>query len=167
MKKFAFIIAAMLAALLLGGCAGGNGSGSARPSEDGAGIVDEEREIDMIKITCGARVLEIELADTLSARALADKLTEGDLTVSMRGYGGFEMVGALGFSLESRDERMTTEVGDVVLYSGNQIVIFYDSNSWEYTRIGHIAGANRDMLEEFFATTGQTEVTFSASDGGN
>lgn len=118
--------------------------------------------IKMVLISCGGRTLEMELADTVSAKAFAERLSDGDITIVMRGYGGFEMVGGLGFSLEREDEQMTTNTGDVVLYSGNQIVIFYESNSWAYTKIGHIVGAERTDLLHFFGTTDEAQVTFSA-----
>ena len=72
------------------------------------------------------------------------------LTVEMSMYGGFEQVGSLGISLPRNDEQTTTDYGDIVLYSGNQIVIFYGSNSWSYTRLGHIL-ADKEIMEEALA----------------
>lgn len=69
------------------------------------------------------------------------------LTVKMSMYGGFEQVGSLGSSLPRNDEQTTTNYGDIVLYSGDQIVIFYGSNSWAYTRLGHIL-ADKEIMEE-------------------
>ncbi len=69
------------------------------------------------------------------------------LTVRMSKYGGFEQVGSLGSSLPRNDEQTTTDFGDIVLYSGDQIVIFYGSNSWAYTRLGHIL-ADKEIMEE-------------------
>ena len=71
-------------------------------------------------------------------------------TVEMSMYGGFEQVGSLGSSLPRNDEQTTTDYGDIVLYSGNQIVIFYGSNSWAYTRLGHIL-ADKEIMEEALA----------------
>ena len=62
-------------------------------------------------------------------------------------YGGFEQVGSLGNSITRNDERITTDFGDIVLYSGNQIVIFYGSNSWEYTRLGHVDMTKEELTE--------------------
>lgn len=118
-------------------------------------------EVNTVKLSCNNRKLEIELADTVSAKAFADKLESGDVTIQMQGYGGFEMVGSLGFSLDRNDERMTTSVGDVVLYIGNQIVIFYGSNSWAYTKIGKIHNTTKEDLLAFFGTTHTVAVTFS------
>lgn len=116
---------------------------------------------EVLTISCGENVLEIHLADTVSARGLADRLVYGDITISMHSYGGFEMVGSLGFSLERSDVNMTTQTGDVVLYSGNQLVIFYESNSWAYTKIGHINGATRESLINFFASADEAIITLS------
>lgn len=56
----------------------------------------------------------------------------------MSDYSGFEKVGSLGRSLTTDNLQTTTSAGDIVLYNGNQIVMFYGSNSWSYTRIGRI-----------------------------
>lgn len=69
------------------------------------------------------------------------------LTIKMSKYGGFEQVGAIGQSIAREDEQMETEYGDVVLYSGNQLVIFYGSNSWAYTKLGHIELTKEEMTE--------------------
>ena len=60
------------------------------------------------------------------------------LTIRMSMYGGFEQVGSIGSSLPRNDRQTTTAPGDLVLYSGNQLVVFYGTNSWAYTRLGHV-----------------------------
>ena len=82
------------------------------------------------------------------------------LTVKLSMYGGFEQVGSLGKSLPENDEQITTNYGDIVLYSGNQIVIFYGSNSWAYTRLGHIL-ADKEIMEE---ALGNGDVTIELID---
>ena len=77
------------------------------------------------------------------------------MKVSM--YGGFEQVGSLGESLPRNDEQITTEYGDIVLYSGNQIVVFYGSNSWAYTRLGHIDMTQEELTE--LLGNGDVEIT--------
>ena len=89
-----------------------------------------------------------EVPVTWENNASADALKQlaGDgLTVEMSMYGGFEQVGSLGKTLPKNDRQTTTEAGDVVLYSGNQLVIFYGSNSWSYTRLGHIGLSAGEM----------------------
>lgn len=77
-------------------------------------------------------------ADNSSADAFRELLSQGNLTINMSDYGGFEKVGSLGQSLPTENSQTTTQAGDIVLYQGNQIVIFYGSNSWSYTRLGKI-----------------------------
>ena len=87
-------------------------------------------------------------------------LQDGDITIDMHDYGGFEKVGPLGTELPTNDERITTEPGDVILYQGNQITIYYDKNTWSFTRLGKVQGMSP---EEIRATLGDgdTTVTFS------
>ena len=73
-------------------------------------------------------------------------------------YGGFEQVGSLGSDLPASDEQTTTEAGDIVLYSGNQIVVFYGSNTWAYTRLGHITDKSPQELEELLGN-GDTTIS--------
>jgi hypothetical protein len=80
----------------------------------------------------------VEWEDNESVEALKELCQEGPLTIRMSMYGGFEQVGSIGQSLPRDDSRTTTQAGDIVLYSGDQIVVFYGSNSWAYTRLGHI-----------------------------
>lgn len=77
-------------------------------------------------------------ADNQGAEALADLLTDGPLTLSLEDYGGFEKVGSLGQSLPTSNTHITTQSGDIMLYQGSQIVLFYGSNSWSYTRLGQV-----------------------------
>lgn len=77
-------------------------------------------------------------ADNQGAEALADLLTDGPLTLSLEDYGGFEKVGSLGQSLPTSNTHITTQSGDIVLYQGKQIVLFYGSNAWSYTPLGQV-----------------------------
>ena len=82
------------------------------------------------------------------------------LTVEMSMYGGFEQVGSLGSSLPRNDKQTTTDYGDIVLYAGDQIVIFYGSNSWAYARLGHIP-ADKEIMEE---ALGNGDITIELVD---
>ncbi len=103
-----------------------------------------------IMLYVGDEQVDVIWEDNESINALKDKLQEGDIEVEMSMYGGFEQVGALGFELPRNDAETTTTSGDIVLYSGNQIVMFYGSNSWAYTRLGKIQASNQE-IEELFA----------------
>ena len=88
--------------------------------------------------------LDITWEDNDSVKALGEL---GELSISMHRYGGFEQVGSIGHTLVSNDIKMTTNPGDIVLYSSNQLVIFFGSNSWSYTKLGHI-NMNQNELNE-------------------
>ena len=89
-------------------------------------------------VTVGGTTFSATFADNSGAQALKELLADGDITIEMSDYAGFEKVGSLGQSLPTSNSQTTTQAGDIVLYQGNQIVIFYGSNSWSYTRLGKI-----------------------------
>ena len=91
--------------------------------------------------------IAVRWEDNESVEALEDLIREAPLTINMSMYGGFEQVGSLGTSLPRNDVQTTTEAGDIVLYSGNQIVVFYGSNSWAYTRLGHVELSAPEMSD--------------------
>ena len=102
------------------------------------------------------------LTDNEATRELTKLLEHGDLTIRMSDYGGFEKVGVLPQSLPTSSTQITTEPGDIMLYQGNQMVIFYGSNSWSYTRLGKIDGATTSNLRQFL---GNGDVTLTLSLG--
>lgn len=89
-------------------------------------------------ITVNGRDLHVELADNSSARALEQLVADGDVTVSMADYGGFEKVGSLPRRLPTNDEQITTQPGDLILYQGDKLALYYASNSWSFTRLGRV-----------------------------
>ncbi len=111
------------------------------PAEDGPEISDqEEPNMNQITLTFNGHTYPATLADNSSAQAFAQMIRDngGAMTVHMNEYGGWEKVGPLGRTLPSSDVQTTTAPGDFVLYSSNQIVLFYGSNSWAYTRLGRV-----------------------------
>jgi len=116
--------------------------------------------VDSFAIGVGDTQLVVTLADTDAARALAEKLQEGPVTVSLHAYGGFEKVGPLPWGLPASDGQTTAQPGDVMLYQGNQITVFTGSNSWAYTPLGHIEGATSESLLEVLGD-GDVEVTLT------
>ena len=113
-------------------------------------------------ITIDGKTLPVVLVDNAATQALVAALQEGDITYEAHDYGGFEKVGALGRSLPTSNTQITTQAGDVILYSGNQIVLFYGSNSWSYTRLGRMEYASQAELESFLKA-GQGNVTVKLS----
>lgn len=122
----------------------------------------DKTEADMY-IIIGGKKLGIKLADTAAAKELSARVKQGGVTYCADDYGGFEKVGELGFSLPANDERITTEAGDIMLYQGDKIVIFYGSNTWEYTRLGRVNFASAEELRAFLNSGGgEIEITLSA-----
>ena len=101
-------------------------------------------------------VLTIKPSGNSSSEAFMTLLAAGDLSVEMHDYGSFEKVGPLGTTLPRNDEPITTEPGDVILYQGNQITIYYAVNSWDFTRLGKVQGLTQDELKQILGTGGIT-----------
>ena len=93
----------------------------------------------------------VQWEDNESVRALQKMTEEGPVTIEMSMYGGFEQVGPIGRTLPRQDEQMTAQPGDIMLYSGDQLVVFYGSNSWSYTRLGRITDRSREELEQMLS----------------
>ena len=122
---------------------------------------DTQEDIEaMLQMRIGNTAVTVEWEDNESVQALRDLCTDNPLTIQMSMYGGFEQVGSIGQSLPRDDQQTTTGAGDIVLYSGNQIVVFYGSNSWAYTRLGHITDQNAAGMSELL---GNGDVTITIS----
>ena len=140
---------------------------TASPENGSNGMPEQEESreevivMDELLLSVGDKNLSVEWEDNESVDALKD-LAGSEMKINMAMYGGFEQVGSIGTSLPRNDSQMTTSPGDIVLYSGNQIVIFYGSNSWAYTRLGKITGLNEKELEDTF---GNGDVTIGLSVG--
>ena len=93
-------------------------------------------------------VFEVTLEENSATKALIEKLQEWDVVVNAREYWWFEKVWNLGFDLPRADKQITTEPGDIVLYQWNQISLFYESNSWSYTKLWKIQMISKDGLKE-------------------
>ncbi|MDY6279584.1 MAG: cyclophilin-like fold protein [Roseburia faecis] len=112
-------------------------------SEPESQMTDEEKT-DM-KLKIGDTEVPVIWEENESVDALKALAAEGPLTIHMSMYGGFEQVGPIGQDIVSNDQQTTTQAGDIVLYSGDQIVAFYGSNSWAYTRLGHADLSQKEM----------------------
>lgn len=104
----------------------------------------------------GSHRLTATLADNSSATAFYQLLQKAPVTIKMRDYGNFEKVGSLGTTLPRNDSQITTSAGDIILYQGNQITIYYDTNSWNFTRLGKVDGKSQAELKEIL---GKGDVT--------
>ena len=104
----------------------------------------------------GKSKLTATLVDNSSAVAFYELLKKGPLTVDMHDYGSFEKVGPLGTKFPRNDTQITTQAGDIILYQGNQITIYYDTNSWNFTRLGKVDGVTQAELKKIL---GKGDVT--------
>ena len=115
-----------------------------------------------IKIIVSGKTLSVKIEDNEATKALVAALSEASITYEANDYGGFEKVGLLGRTLPTSDTQITTQAGDVILYSGNRIVLFYGSNTWSYTRLGKMQYESLDELKSFLkAGEGNISVTLS------
>ena len=130
-----------------------------QPGGSGQQNGNENTQTMTMEITAGGKTITATLADNATAKALAEKLKSGSITVEMRAN-GFEHYGPLGFSLERHDKEVTAVSGDIMLYNGNNICVFYGNNSWSYTPLGKVDGKTADELKAFFGT-GTVTATFS------
>ena len=115
-------------------------------------------------ITIDGRTQAVTLADNSATRELVAKLQEAPVTVTLSSSGGFEIWGALGFSLPTSNEQINTQPGDVMLYNGSNICIFYGTNSWSYTRLGRIDGLSASELSAFLKA-GESNISVTLSLG--
>lgn len=99
-----------------------------------------------LELVINDKIIDVTWLDNESINDLKAHINDS-LIVSMHKYGGFEQVGSIGFKVKNNDTKITTNPGDIVLYSSNQIVLFYGSNSWSYTKLGHINMSNEELEE--------------------
>lgn len=158
------------AALLIGGC--GANEAEHEPehevSEDIQEIFPEESEETVNEEEDSEMILRIEneeinvvWEDNQSVNALKELVSEKELSISMHMYGGWEQVGSIGTGLPRNDVQTTAKPGDIMLYSGDQIVVFYGDNSWAYTKLGTMDGYTQAQLREMLGN-GNVTLTISA-----
>ena len=145
MKKLAALLCALILCLV----------GMAASAEN---TTVQEGDNDM-QMMIGETPVTVAWEDNASVEALKTLAAEG-LAIEMSMYGGFEQVGSIGQSLPRDDQKTTTTSGDIVLYSGNQLVVFYGSNSWAYTRLGRITDQTPEQMK---ALLGNEDVTITLS----
>ena len=170
MKRFGMLFLAFVLAFALTACAAhtarenrdisaseNSNTGMSESSDIRAGennnTQEDETEMKM-NVQIGDYTFTATLEQNQAVNELIDMMKKGPVTIEMSDYSGFEKVGPLGKGLTTDNHQTTTTEGDIVLYSGNQIVIFYGSNSWSYTRIGKI-----DDLTNWKKALGSGDVT--------
>ena len=121
-------------------------------------VSGDESMDDMIKIKINEESFDVKLEDNSATQELVKELEKGNITVNATEYGGFEKVGDLGLTLPTTDENVNTSPGDIVLYQGNQISLFYGSHSWSYTKLGKIENIDSNQLKEVLGSGNATLV---------
>ena len=115
---------------------------------------------DLVKVKINDEVFDVKLENNSATQELVKELKKGNVTVNASEYGGFEKVGDLGFSLPTSDENIGTAPGDIVLYQGDKISLFYGSHSWSYTKLGKIDNVDSNKLKEVLGS-GDVTLEFS------
>ena len=172
MRRLLFAMFLSMAFCLLQSCSLSddmdNGSQQQQPSQpqpqpDDETSDDEDiMEPDKIKITAGTTSFTAVLADNSSAASLARRLADGPLSITMSDYGDMEKVGFLGFTLPRNDLQMTTSPGDVILYQGSYLVIYYDVNTWSLTPVARVEGVtSREEMLGLLGGKGDVVITLS------
>ena len=153
MKK---LLAYIVAILLLSACSS-DAASSTQPSQPESCKGSASMKL---KIHVNDTTFTATLADNSSAEAFAEYLSQGDLTLDMHDYGSFEKVADLPRSFPRNDTQIDTDAGDIILYQGKSITIYYDKNSWNFTRLGKIDNVNKNRLKQILGD-GNATVTFS------
>lgn len=174
LKKISWLIICAAGIVLLSACSPANKQSGSGSNDDASGMqaseeeLTDERQKDVseedtemkINVQIGTENFTATLESNEAAAAFAEMMKEEPVVIQMSDYSGFEKVGSLGTSLPASNSQITTQAGDIVLYNSSQIVIFYDSNSWSYTKLGRIDDLTG--WEEALGS-GDVEVTFSQS----
>lgn len=157
------IVIALLSLVTLTACQDSDAGNST--NDNGNGVNDNdmnENDIRHIYIIVGDKKIQVELSQNVATNALIERLRGGNITYTARDYGGFEKVGNIGISLPTSDTVIQAGAGDVMLYQGNQIVVFYGSNRYSYTRIGRINGYSTAQLRSALSVdNGDVLITLS------
>ena len=152
MRKHILLPAALALLMLLTACGAGTKTDRDQITQEGA---------ESMKMTIGDTPVAVAWEDNASVAALKALCAGQPLTIEMHMYGGFEQVGDIGASLPRDDVQTTTQAGDIVLYSGDQLVVFYDSNAWAYTRLGHVTDQTADGMGQLLGG-GDVTITLTA-----
>lgn len=167
MKKYTVFVAALMIVVLLFGCNNSKLDSEAEiathamtekqiatemQTEEYPETIQSETEKltteQLLKIEANGNVFYADFENNSSAEALKEKLSENSITIDMHDYGNFEKVGDLPFELITNDAQITTEVGDVILYQGNQLTIYYDENTWSFTKVAKIRDADSSLKDK-------------------
>lgn len=133
----------------------------------GVGMAEtgNEQEAETMRMWIGETAVQVAWEDNDAVQAIRELVAEQPLTIDMSMYGGFEQVGSIGTDLPRNDAQTTTQAGGIVLYAGDQMVIFYGSNSWAYTRLGRVTDKTDEEMAELLSG-GDVTITISMIEEG-
>lgn len=172
MKRIITIVLMIALAMLLCACRTSGGADEQTAEREAAenAVVEEAPDVEedsdgegviSMKMRINDSEVKVSWENNASVKALAKMAEDGPVTIEMSPYGGFEQVGSIGQTLPSNDTNIKTKAGDIMLYTGDQMVIFHGSNSWAYTRLGKITDKSAAELKELLGGDGVT-VTVTA-----
>ena len=133
---------------------------STEPTTDATSSDTDKEETQMLHIQAGESEFTATWADNSSVDALKELLAEEPLTLTMSDYAQMEKGADLGVRLPQNNQQMNTTAGDIILYQGRTLVIYYDQNSWSLTPIAKIEGVDAEKLRAALGD-GDVTVTFS------
>ena len=160
MKRFTTLLLACLSSVALLSCE------KVAPTEIPQPNQEEEQKPDntsndmttTLYLTIGGVTKSATLLGNSSTKALVEQLQKGDITYEAHDYGDFEKVGALGYSFPENNTQITTEPGDLILYQGSNLCIYYDVNSWNFTRIGKLDNMTQADIKTWVKAGGENVI---------
>lgn len=167
MKKGSLLVALVITAIAITAC-GCQGESTNNATSNAVNdnttqevsVSDNGQVSEDMKMSINGTMVNVAWEQNESVEALKQLATQKPLTINMSMYGGFEQVGSIGQNLPKNDVQTTASAGDIVLYSGNQIVVFYGSNSWAYTRLGKITDKSASQMKDLLGN-GDVTITFT------
>jgi hypothetical protein len=160
MKRLLIITLVILMAFLTA-CSGADETPESEIPDNNTQSAEEDSEMASITMRINNEEVMVTWENNESVKALAELASESPLVIDTSMYGGFEQVGSIGTTLPSSDVNTTTKPGDIVLYTGSNIVVFFGSNTWDYTKLGHIENRNAAELKDLLGGN-NVKITFSA-----
>lgn len=176
-KKALLIVLTFAFALCMAACGASDQAGeqSADPSAETAASAETQADDQAanqagnqaenleMRLLIGDEAVEVDWEENDAVAALREQVQNQPLTIDMSMYEDFEQVGELGMSLPAEDEQIETKAGDIMLYSGDKIVVFYGSNSWAYTRLGRITDKSPEEMAQLLGN-GDVQITITGAD---
>ena len=157
MKRVIAAVVILAFALCMAGCGASDQTEDSNTDQTAAATETQGETMEMT-LLIGEEEVRVDWDNNDAVAALQESAWEAPLTIDMSMYDDFEQVGDLGMSLPADDEQITTEAGDIMLYSGDKIVVFYGSNTWDYTRLGKVTDKSPEEMAELL---GQGDVTIT------